>query len=131
MSSSDRKLRSPLSQAIGLGSAKHGFSHWWWQRVTAVALVPLCLWFVWSLVCLFNSNHSEVVAWLAQPINATILLLFTCTSLFHAQTGLQVVIEDYIHTRWLNLAMLLSVKFAAVAMSVLAIVSVLKVVLGG
>ena len=124
-------LRSPLSKAVGLGSAKHGFSHWWWQRVTAVALVPLTLWFVYSVLCLLGSDHVYATLWLSSPINATIMLLFVLTALFHAQTGVQVVIEDYVHTKWLNLAMLLCVKFASVVMAVLAIISVLKVVLGG
>lgn len=124
-------LRSPLSKAVGLGSAKHGFSHWWWQRVTAVALVPLVIWFIFSVLSLIGSSHAITVAWLAAPINATIMLLFVLTALYHGQTGLQVVIEDYIHTKWLNLSLLLVIKFASVILAVLAIISVLKVVLGG
>ena len=89
------KFRSPLSQAMGLGSAKHGFSHWWWQRVTAIALIPMGLWFVISVLCLAGGTHAQAHEWLSSPINATIVLLFTLTALFHAQTGLQVVIEDY------------------------------------
>jgi len=125
------KLRSPLSKAMGLGSAKHGFSHWWWQRLTAIALIPLTLWFLYSLTCLVGSDYAAVVSWLSSPINATIMLLFVLTALFHGQTGLQVVIEDYVHTKWLNLSLLISMKFAAVVLAVLAIISVLKVVLGG
>jgi len=124
-------LRSPLSKAVGLGSAKHGFSHWWWQRLTAIALIPLTLWFLYSITCLVGSDYSEVVHWLSSPINATIMLLFTLTALYHGQTGLQVVIEDYVHTKWLNLSLLISMKFAAVLLAVLAVISVLKVVLGG
>lgn len=124
-------LRSPLSKAVGLGSAKHGFSHWWWQRVTAVALIPMTLWFVYSVLSLLGASYSEVAAWMSAPINATIMLLFTLTALFHGQTGLQVVIEDYVHTKWLNLTLLLLMKFAAVAMAVLSIISVLKIALGG
>ncbi len=124
-------LRSPLSKAVGLGSAKHGFSHWWWQRVTAIALVPLTLWFVFSLLALTGGSYDSVQAWLSSPINATITLLFTLTALYHGQTGLQMVIEDYIHTKWLNLSLLLLMKFAAVVMAVLAIISILKVALGG
>ena len=125
------KFRSPLSIAVGSGSAKHGFSHWWLQRVSAIALIPLTLWFVFSMVCLSASGYTEAVAWLSSPINAAIMLLFTLTALFHGQTGLQTVIEDYIHTTWLNLTLLLSVKFASVILAVLAVISVLKVVLGG
>ena len=124
-------LRSPRSQAVGLGSAKHGFSHWWWQRVTAVALVPLCLWFVCSVLGLIGGGYDVATAWLSSPVNATLMLVFVFAMLYHAQTGLQTVIEDYIHTKWLNLTLLLIVKFAAVIMAVLATISVLKVALGG
>lgn len=124
-------LRSPRSKAVGLGSAKHGFSHWWWQRVTAIALVPLTLWFVYSLVCLAGSGYLAATAWLSSPINATIMLLFVLTALYHGQTGLQVVIEDYVHTRWVNLTLLLLIKFAAVILAVLSIISVFKIALGG
>ena len=124
-------LRSPRSVAVGLGSAKHGFSHWWWQRVTAVALIPLTLWFVYSIVFLMNNDYDQATTWLASPVNATLMLVFVFAVLFHAQTGLQVVIEDYIHTKWINLTLLLVVKFAAVIMAVLATISVLQVALGG
>lgn len=124
-------LRSPLSKATGLGSAGHGFSHWWWQRITAVALIPLTLWFVYSLLCLMGSDYQQANAWLASPLNATIMLLFVLTALYHAQTGVQVVIEDYVHGKAMNITLLLCVKFASVIMAVLAIISVLKVVLGG
>ncbi len=124
-------LRSPRSEAIGLGSAKHGFSHWWWQRVTAIALVPLCLWFVYSILCLMNGGYDVATAWLSSPLNATLMLVFVLAMLFHAQTGLQVVIEDYVHTKWMNLTLLLIVKFSAAMLAVLATISVLKVALGG
>ena len=123
-------LRSPLSKAVGLGSAKHGFSHWWWQRVTAVALIPLSLWFVYAIVYLTGFGYDAAVAWLSLPVNATILLLFVLTALYHGQTGLQVVVEDYVHTRWVNLTLLLSIKFVSVILATLAIFSVLAVVLG-
>ena len=126
-------LRSPLSKAIGLGSAKHGFSHWWWQRISAVALIPLSLWFVYSIVCLITTGASYITVhdWLSSPFNATVMLLFVLSALFHGQTGLQVVIEDYIHTKWVNLTLLLLIKFASVILALMAIISVLKVVLGG
>lgn len=123
-------LRSPLSKAIGLGSARHGFSHWWWQRVTAIALIPLTVWFVVNLLSLFGANYITVAIWLSSPLNATFMLLFVLAALFHGQTGLQVVIEDYVHTKWLNLTLLLLIKFAAAVMAVFATLSVFRVVLG-
>lgn len=124
-------LRSPLSKAVGLGSAKHGFSHWWWQRVTAIALIPLSLWFVYGVLSLHGADYTSAQVWLGSPVNATLMLLFVVTGLFHGQTGIQVVIEDYIHTTWLNLTLLLLIKFASVALAVYATLSVIKVVLGG
>ena len=78
-----------------------------------------------------NTGYDHASAWLSSPINATLMLVFILAMLFHAQTGLQVVIEDYIHSKWMNLTLLLAVKFSAVVMAVLATISVLKVALGG
>ena len=125
------KLRSPLSIAVGHGSAKHGFSHWWWQRLSAIALIPLTLWFLYSLTCLVGSDYQTAADWLGSPINAGIMLMFNLTALFQGQTGLQVVIEDYVSTKSLRLGLLILVKFAAAAMAILATIAVLKVVLGG
>ncbi len=123
-------LRSPLSKAVGLGSAGHGFSHWWWQRVTAIALIPLSIWFLVSVLSLIGASYNDAVVWLGSAFNATLMLLFVFAALFHGQTGLQVVIEDYIHTKWLNLSLLLLIKFAAAALALYAALSVFKVVLG-
>ena len=123
-------LRSPLSKADGLGSAQHGFSHWWLQRLSAVALIPLSLWFIYALLCNLSGEHASAIAWLSSPLNASLMLMFVLTAIYHAQTGLQVVIEDYVHTHWLNLLMLISIKFAAVAMAVLATLSILKIFVG-
>ena len=86
---------------------------------------------MFSVVSLAGASYAQVHTWLSSPFNATIVLLFTLTALFHGQTGLQVIIEDYVPTKWINLILLLGTKFAAVIMAVLAIISVLKVVLGG
>ena len=123
-------LQSPLSKAIGLGSAKHGFSHWWLQRVSAVALIPLSLWFVFSIVSLINAEHAVVVAWMGSIFNASLLIIFVCVLLYHAQTGLQVVIEDYVHGKCLNLVLMYAMKFASVVLGAIAVVSVLKVAFG-
>lgn len=120
-------LQSPLSKAIGLGSAKHGFSHWWLQRVSAVALIPLSLWFVFSIVSLIGARYIEVIDWMGSTFNASLLIIFVCALLYHAQTGLQVVIEDYIHSKGLNLFLMYAVKFSSVVLGAIAIISVLKV----
>jgi succinate dehydrogenase / fumarate reductase membrane anchor subunit len=121
-------LRSPLSKALGSGSAGHGFSHWWWQRLSAVALIPLTLWLIYSILCLVGADYQTAIEWLAKPLNATLMLVFVIAMLFHAQTGLQVVIEDYIHTKWLNLSTLMLVKFAALILVVWAAISIFSIV---
>ncbi|GJM10972.1 MAG: succinate dehydrogenase membrane anchor subunit [Lysobacteraceae bacterium] len=107
-------LRTPLGKAIGLGSAQSGAHHWWMQRVTAVALIPLALWFVWSLMSLLGADQATVQAWISQPLNAAMLMALVIAMFYHAQLGLQVVIEDYVHTGWLEISLQILVKFAAI-----------------
>jgi succinate dehydrogenase / fumarate reductase membrane anchor subunit len=123
-------LRSPLGRARGLGSAKEGVAHWWAQRVTAVALVPLALWFVASLASHAGADHAAAVAWVGQPFVAVVLVLLIAATFHHAQLGMQVVIEDYVHTEWARLALVLLVKFAAVALAIACVFAVLKVAFG-
>ncbi|MBT5030986.1 MAG: succinate dehydrogenase, hydrophobic membrane anchor protein [Proteobacteria bacterium] len=125
------KFRSPLKNARGLGSANEGLSHWWLQRVTAVALIPLCLWFVYSVLGFLGAPHAVVVSWFGSPLNSSLMLLFVLVSLYHGQTGVQVVIEDYIHTKVLNIGLLLLVKGFSALLAVVAVVSVLKMAIEG
>ncbi|MDZ7841364.1 MAG: succinate dehydrogenase, hydrophobic membrane anchor protein [Gammaproteobacteria bacterium] len=106
-------LRSPLGRVLGSGSAKEGVDHWWWQRLTAVALVPLGIWFVVAVISLVGAGHAEARAWAAAPVNMVLLIAFTAALLHHAQLGLQVVIEDYVHNEAWKLAGLLAIKFLA------------------
>ena len=126
-----KSLRSPLGRVRGLGSAKDGTHHWWAQRVTAIALVPLLLWFVASVVSLAGAPLPEVKAWLASPVAAVLLLALIVAVFHHAQLGLQVVIEDYVHGEGLKLAALLLVKGAALLFGGLSAFSVLKLAFGG
>ena len=107
-------LRTPLGKAIGLGSAQSGAHHWWMQRVTAVALIPLALWFVWSLMSLLGADQATVQQWISQPLNAALLMALVIAMFYHVQLGLQVVIEDYVHTAWLEISLQILVKFAAI-----------------
>jgi succinate dehydrogenase / fumarate reductase, membrane anchor subunit len=125
------KFRSPLKNARGLGSANEGLSHWWLQRISAVALIPLCLWFVYSLLSIFSASHEVVVSWFGSPKNSSLMLLFVLISLYHGQTGVQVVIEDYIHTKSVSIALILLVKGGSLLLAVVAAVSILKVAIGG
>jgi len=106
-------LQTPLSRVLGLGSAKEGVEHWWWQRITAVALVPLGIWFVVAIVPLAGADYAAARTWMTGPVNMTLLIAFVGALLHHAQLGLQVVIEDYVHHEGWKLLLLLTVKFLA------------------
>ena len=124
-------LRTPLGRARGLGSAKQGVHHWWAQRVTAVALVPLTLWFILALVGLAGSEATAASAFVAHPVNAILLLLLIAATFHHLHLGLQVVIEDYVHGELAKIAAVLAIKLLAVALGVAAAFSVLKIAFGG
>ena len=119
-------LRSPIGRVLGLGAAKEGVSHWWSQRVTSVALVLLCLWFVASLLRM-PMFYDHVVTWIAEPLNTVLLLLLIATLVYHSQLGVQVVVEDYVHHHGLKIATMLLVTFAHVAVAAVAIFAVLRI----
>ncbi len=125
------KLRTPISLARGLGSAKEGVSHWWMQRMTAVALVPLALWFVASLLFAAHADYDAMVKWVGQPVNTVLLVLFLFTAFYHAMLGLQVVIEDYVHGEGAKIVSLLVMKFLLVLLGALSIIAVLRIAFGG
>jgi succinate dehydrogenase / fumarate reductase, membrane anchor subunit len=122
-------LRSPLGRVRGLGSAKEGVAHWWAQRVTALALIPLTLWFVIAVISLAGADHAQAVRWIASPAPAVLLVLLIVATFYHAVLGLQVVIEDYIHPESLRMALILAVKGAAILLAAAAIFAVLKLAL--
>jgi succinate dehydrogenase / fumarate reductase, membrane anchor subunit len=123
-------LRSPLGHAIGLGSAKDGVEHWWLERVTAIALVPLTIWFAASIIVHMGSDYVSIVAWLRTPI-ATILMVLLLTALFyHMSLGLQVVIEDYIHSG-MKIPALIGMRFGCFGLAVAGISATLRIALGG
>ncbi|MBM3542555.1 MAG: succinate dehydrogenase, hydrophobic membrane anchor protein [Alphaproteobacteria bacterium] len=122
--------RTTLARVRFLGSAKDGTAHWWMQRLTAVALVPLVLWFVVSMVMLTGASHGAFVGWLARPVPAILMLLLVVATFHHAQLGLQVVIEDYVAQPALRLVLLVLAKFAAVVLGVAAAFAVIKIALG-
>jgi succinate dehydrogenase / fumarate reductase, membrane anchor subunit len=123
-------LRSPLSRARGLGSAKAGVHHWWVQRVSAVALVPLVLWFAFALARHASGDFATARAWIAEPLTTTLLVLFLATAFYHSQLGVQVVIEDYVASEPRKLVALLLSKFLHALFAVASIVAVLKIAFG-
>lgn len=124
-------LRSALGRARGLGSAKSGVGHFWLQRITAIGLVPLLLWFAFSLVALAGADYATFKAWLSQPVNATLMLLATLTAVWHGVLGVQVIIEDYVHghtSMWIGL---IGTRLLGAFLAMFMAVSILKVALGG
>ena len=124
------RLRSPVGRAIGLGSAKEGVEHWWLQRVTAVALVPLTLWFVVSVVRLSSADIDTVRDWVGRPLPSILLVLLLIATFWHTSLGLQVVIEDYVHTDLAKLGLIIVVRLACFALAVAGTFAVLGMALG-
>jgi succinate dehydrogenase / fumarate reductase membrane anchor subunit len=124
-------LRSPLGRVRGLGSAKSGTHHFWVQRVTAVALIPLTLWFVYSVISLAGADHAAASKWLQSPTTAVLMLVLIVATFHHMQLGLQVVIEDYIHGEGVKIVSLMVMKGGSLLLAVGAAFAVLKVAFGG
>ena len=124
------RLRSPVGRAIGLGSAKEGVEHWWLQRVTAVALVPLTLWFVIAVVRLSSADIDTVRDWVGRPLPAILLVLLLIATFWHASLGVQVVIEDYVHVDLAKLGLLIVMRLACFALAVAGVIAVLGMAFG-
>jgi len=122
-------LRTPLSQARGLGSAKEGTSHFWHQRITALLLIPLVLWIGFSLAAL-PVDHATLVSWIKQPLVSIALVLLVMVTFYHAQLGLQTVIEDYVASHSYRTASLLLSNLFCLLFGIIGVVSVLKISLG-
>ena len=120
------RMRSPLGRALGLGSAKDGVEQWWLERVTAIALVPLTLWFVVSIVVHMNSDYAAAIAWLQTPLAATLMVLLLTALFWHTALGLQVVTEDYIHSG-LKLPLVIAMRFGCFVLAVAGILAVLRI----
>ncbi|MFP4207640.1 MAG: succinate dehydrogenase, hydrophobic membrane anchor protein [Wenzhouxiangella sp.] len=123
-------LRNPLANAHNHGAAGDGVAHWWAQRFTAILLIGLTIWLVLALSSLVGASHAEASAWLGQPFNAAMAILFVITSLYHARLGLQVIIEDYIHHRVVEVTLLVLVKIGAIVGGLLAVLAIFKVAFG-
>jgi succinate dehydrogenase / fumarate reductase, membrane anchor subunit len=124
------RMRSPLGRAIGLGSAKEGVEHWWLQRISAVALVPLGLWFVIAVIQLLGADIDTVRDWVGQPLSAIVLVLTLIALFYHAALGLQVVIDDYVHAQFAKLGLVIVARLSCFALAVAGIFAVLSMALG-
>ena len=123
-------LTSPLKHARGLGSAKDGTHHWWVQRVSAVALIPLVLWFAFGIACASTADYASFTAWVAKPWNTVLLVTFLVTVFYHSQLGVQVVIEDYVGGEFAKISSLMLMKFAHAILGLASVIAVLKISFG-
>ena len=131
MSKSMNNMRTPLSRVRGLGSAKSGTDHWWHQRLTALALIPLSVWFAASLVSLSTGTLQEVKAWFSSPVVSGLMILLIGATFYHLKLGIQVVIEDYIHVEWLKIMSLIVVAFGCIILGLGSIMAVIWLWIGG
>lgn len=125
--SEDQKHNDALKRAKGLGSAHHGVEHWMSQKITAIANLPLVLWLVYSIVDLKGASYEAFTSWLAEPINAVLMILLTISVCYHAKLGAQVIVEDYISCTWFRMVKLIGQKLFFFAIAVAMIFSVLKI----
>lgn len=122
-------LRSPLGRARGLGSARLGVQSWWLQRISAVALIPLTLWLAVSVARLSGASHSDFTIWVAAPWNTVLMLVAIATAFYHLKVGLDVVIEDYVHSHWIKVTLLVGTWFAAILIGAASAFAVLQIAL--
>ena len=122
----DTGMKTHLARAKGLGSARNGVEHWMHQRITAISLVPIVIWFVFSIVGLAGADYETFTAWLAQPINAILMILLILAAFYHGALGSQVIAEDYIHHEGLKIAKLIGIKLFFIGLTVACIFSILN-----
>ena len=125
-----RSFRSPLARALGLGSAKSGVRHWLAERVTAVALVPLCLWFIASMIALSGSEYAAFIAWIRTPLATGCMVLLLIALFHHSSLGLQVVIEDYVHGEIAKLSLLMANTFFCLGSAAACVYALFKLSFG-
>lgn len=119
-------LRTPLANVKGLGSAKEGAHHWWMQNLTSIALIPLTLWLAYSIASFGGMSYEEITAWMQSPLVSVSLALLVVVMIYHAQLGIQVIIEDYVGG-WLRIASLITLNFTCITLVFLALFSIIKV----
>jgi succinate dehydrogenase / fumarate reductase membrane anchor subunit len=122
-------LQSPLGRVLGRGAAKDGVHHWWLQRLTSVALVPLSIWLIVSLAVLPVRDYASVAQWLGHTFPALLMMLFVLTAAWHSQLGLRVIFEDYVHERGMRTAILMLSTFVHVVVAAAGVLAVLQILL--
>jgi len=124
------KLRNPLANALHHGSSGDAVGHWWAQRLSAMLLLVLIGWALYALTVLVGSDYESARAWLGQPVNAALAVLFIVSALYHASLGLQVVIEDYVHHRPTEVIALVAIKLGAVIAGALVVFAIFNIAMG-
>lgn len=123
-------MRTELGKVRGLGAAKSGTARWWMERVTSIALIPLSIWLLASLVSGVASSHAVMTEWVSNPLVAVLLVLFVAVAFYHAALGLKVAVEDYVHEHGNKITSLLLIDFLAIVGGLAGIVAVLKIAFG-
>ena len=123
-------LQTPLKRVRGLGSAKYGTHHFLVQRLTALALVPLGIWVIFLALTILHADYAHARAIVQQPFAAVWLAAFVIVSFWHAQLGLQVVVEDYVHVRWIEVAAQIAIKFFCFAGALACVLAIVRIALG-
>jgi succinate dehydrogenase / fumarate reductase membrane anchor subunit len=120
-------FQTPLAKVRGLGSAKAGTGHFWMQRITAITLIPLSLWMVSYTEQLLSSSHEQIIVWLAGPFDSILAIAWVIAAFYHAALGLQVVIEDYVHTEWRKITSIWLMKLTFLFFAIAAIVAIFRI----
>lgn len=120
-------FKSNLSKAKGLGSSKNGVHHWKLQRLSAFAMIPLTLWLMYSFTFVLEASQNSALEFFGSSFNAVMMILFITFSFYHASLGLQVVIEDYIHKKWLKYSSLIFIKLGSLALAIYAALMIVKI----
>lgn len=124
------QLRTPLARVRGLGSAKSGTHHWLVQRLTSIALLPLTVWFLYAALKLVGGEYADARSFLAQPWNAVLMAAFVLMLFYHAKLGIQVILEDYVHLRWLEVTSQMINLFACAFAALVALFAIVRIALG-
>jgi succinate dehydrogenase / fumarate reductase membrane anchor subunit len=121
-------MQNPLARARGLGSARSGSGHWWLQRVSALVLAPLTVWFVISFTPLISADHRAYSQWIGSPVNAVLMILLVIALFYHMALGLQVIAEDYLHSERIKLLSVISIQLACLVLAIAGVVSILRMI---
>jgi succinate dehydrogenase / fumarate reductase membrane anchor subunit len=122
-----KSAQTPLHKVQGLGASHSGTGHFWRERVTSVALIPLSLWFAFSMLGLVGTNEVTMVQYLARPWNALLMAAFTVTGAYHMSLGLQVVIDDYVHTPGMKIFLLILVRAVTIAIIAVSLFALIRI----